>query len=75
LSHAYVGPYTSIGAGVSIEGAEIEDSIIFPDVVIRHLGRRLEGSVIGSNAKLHRDFSLPTALRLWVGDDVEVSLG
>jgi glucose-1-phosphate thymidylyltransferase len=75
LSHAYVGPYTSIAAGVAIEGAEIEDSIIFPDVVIRYLGRRLEGSVVGSHAKLHRDFSLPTALRLWVGDNVEVSLG
>jgi glucose-1-phosphate thymidylyltransferase len=74
LSHAYVGPYTSIGAGVVIEGAEIEDSIIFPEVVIRHLGRRLEGSVVGSKAKLHRDFALPAALRLWVGDNVEVSL-
>jgi glucose-1-phosphate thymidylyltransferase len=75
LSHAYVGPYTSIGAGVVIEGAEIEDSIIFPDVVVRHLGRRLEGSVVGRKAKLHRDFSVPAALRLWVGDHVEVSLG
>ena len=75
LSHAYVGPYTSIGGGVVIEGAEIEDSIIFPDVVVRHLGRRLEGSVVGRKAKLHRDFSVPAALRMWVGDHVEVSLG
>jgi glucose-1-phosphate thymidylyltransferase len=75
LSHAYVGPFTSIGSGVVIEGAEIEDSIIFPDVVVRHLGRRLEGSVVGRKAKLHRDFSVPAALRMWVGDNVEVSLG
>jgi glucose-1-phosphate thymidylyltransferase len=75
LSHAYVGPYTSLGAAVVVEGAEIEDSIILPAAIIRHLGRRLEGSVVGSEAKVHRDFALPAALRLWVGDRVEVSLG
>src|SRR4051812_14938312 len=75
LSHAYVGPYTSLGAGVTLEGVEIENSIILPGAVIRHLGRRLEGSVVGSEAKVHRDFALPAALRLWVGDRVEVSLG
>jgi glucose-1-phosphate thymidylyltransferase len=75
LSHAYVGPYTSLGARVVVEGAEIEDSIILPGAIIRHLGRRLEASVVGSEAKVHRDFALPAALRLWVGDRVEVSLG
>jgi len=75
LSHAYVGPYTSLGAGVVVDGAEVEDSIILPGAIIRHLGRRLEGSVVGREAKVHRDFALPAGLRLWVGDGVEVSLG
>ena len=41
------GPYTSIGNDVVIEGAEIEHSIVMLEASIRHLGGRLEASVIG----------------------------
>jgi glucose-1-phosphate thymidylyltransferase len=71
---AYIGPYTSIGAGTSIEGAEIERSIIFGGAEVRHLGARVTASVVGRNARLFRDFSLPRALRLRVGDSAEVRL-
>ena len=74
LSHAYVGPYTSIGAGASIEGAEIEQSIVAAEASIRHVAGRLASSVIGRRARIHRDFSIPRALRLRVGEDVEVAL-
>ena len=30
LEDAYIGPYTSIGDGVRVEGAEIEHSIVLP---------------------------------------------
>ena len=71
---AYIGPYTSIGAGARIEGAEIERSIIAPGASIVHIGGRLALSIVGRNARVVRDFSLPRALRLRVGDDAEVSL-
>ena len=71
---AYIGPYTAIGAGVRVEGAEIEHSIILDNASILHIGGRLEASVVGRGAKVYRDFSLPRALRLQVGDDVEVAL-
>jgi glucose-1-phosphate thymidylyltransferase len=74
LRDAYVGPYTSIGNDVVIEGAEIEHSIVMPEASIRHLGGRLEASVIGTNARVFRAFSLPRALRLTVGRGAEVSL-
>jgi glucose-1-phosphate thymidylyltransferase len=74
LRDAYVGPYTSIGEGVVIESAEIENSIILPGASISHLGGRLEASVVGANAKVFRDFSLPRALRLNVGEGAEVCL-
>jgi glucose-1-phosphate thymidylyltransferase len=74
VTHAYIGPYTSIGAGVEIEGAEIERSIISSGASIRHLGGRLVASVVGANARIFRDFSLPRATRLRVGDDTEVAL-
>jgi glucose-1-phosphate thymidylyltransferase len=73
LTDAYVGPYTSIGADVSVEGAEIDNSIILPGATISHLGRRLEASVIGSRATVCRDFNLPRAIRLNVGAGAQVS--
>jgi glucose-1-phosphate thymidylyltransferase len=74
ISDAYIGPYTSIGRGVVIENAEVEHSIILPGASIRHLGGRLEASVVGSGARIFRDFRLPRALRLNVGEGAEVAL-
>jgi glucose-1-phosphate thymidylyltransferase len=74
LREAYVGPYTSIGDDVVIEGAEIEHSVVLPGASIRHLGGRLEGSVIGPRSRVFRDFRLPRGLRLTVGEGAEVCL-
>jgi glucose-1-phosphate thymidylyltransferase len=74
LSHAYVGPYTSIGADVTIEGSQIEHSIVLDSAELRHVGSRLETSVIGRGARVSRSFGLPTAMSLSVGDQAEVSL-
>jgi glucose-1-phosphate thymidylyltransferase len=74
LRDAYVGPYTCVARDVLIEGAEVEHSIIMPEASIRHLGGRLEASIVGARAQVFRDFRLPTALRLNVGEGAEVSL-
>jgi glucose-1-phosphate thymidylyltransferase len=74
ISDAYVGPYTSIGAGARIEGAEIERSIVAAGASIMHVGGRLVASVVGRDARIFRDFSLPRALRLRVGDGTVVAL-
>ncbi len=74
LIDSYVGPYSSIGPDVVIEGAEIEHSVVLAGASIRHLGGRLEASVVGPRAKVFRDFRLPRALRLQVGEGAEVSL-
>jgi glucose-1-phosphate thymidylyltransferase len=74
LSHAYVGPYSSIGADVTIDGSQIEYSIVLDKAELRHVGARLETSVIGRGARVSRSFGLPTAMRLSVGDGAEVTL-
>ena len=74
VSDAYIGPYTSIGSGARVEGAEIERSIIASGASIVHVGDRLVASVVGPNARVFRDFALPRALRLRVGDGAEVAL-
>ncbi len=71
---SYVGPHTSIGEGVRLEGAEIEQSIVFAGACVLHVGRRLVASVVGRDAKVFRDFSVPRAMRLQVGDGDRVAL-
>jgi glucose-1-phosphate thymidylyltransferase len=74
ITDAYIGPYTSIGAGVVVEGAEIEHSIVLPEAVLSFIGTRLESSVIGRGARVVRGFSLPSTLRMALGDGAEVVL-
>jgi glucose-1-phosphate thymidylyltransferase len=74
LIDAYVGPYSSIGDNVLIDGAEVEHSVVLSGSRICHLGGRLEGSVIGPHARIFRDFRLPHALRLQVGEGAVVSV-
>jgi glucose-1-phosphate thymidylyltransferase len=74
VADAYIGPYTSVGAGARIEGAEIERSIIGGGASIMHIGGRLVASVVGRDARIFRDFSLPRAFRLRVGQGTEVAL-
>jgi glucose-1-phosphate thymidylyltransferase len=74
IADAYIGPYTSVGADVRIEGAEIEGSIVAAGATVMHIGCRLAGSVIGENARIFRDFSVPRAIRLRVAAGAEVAL-
>jgi glucose-1-phosphate thymidylyltransferase len=74
LYDAYIGPYTSLGADVCVDGAEIENSIVLAGTRISHLDRRLEASVVGPDATICRDFQLPRAVRMHVGEGARISL-
>jgi hypothetical protein len=41
---------------------------------VMHIGGRLVASIVGHDARVFRDFSLPRAMRLRVGDGNEVAL-
>lgn len=73
LTNSYIGPYTSIGADAEIEGAEIVRSIVSDGARIMHIAERIEGSTIGRRSNVLREFGLPRALRLHVGERVHVS--
>ena len=74
ITDSYVGPYTSLGPGVVIEAAEIEYSIVLAGAELRFVGTRLESSIIGRGARIVRAFDPPAAMRMAVGDGVEVIL-
>ena len=60
--------------GVTIDGSQIEHSIVLDRAEILHVGPRLESSVLGRGARVNRSFGLPTAMRLSVGDGAEVTV-
>jgi glucose-1-phosphate thymidylyltransferase len=74
INQAYIGPYTAVGEGARIEGTEIERSIVGSGAHVSHPGSRLVSSLVGRDARIFKDFSLPRGLRLWVGDGNEVAL-
>ncbi len=74
ITDSYIGPHTSIGERVRIDGAELERSIVLDDASVLHVGGRLVASIVGRHARVFRDFSIPRALRLQVGDGDEVAL-
>ena len=74
IKDAYIGPYTAIGDGVTIERAEVEYSIVLSGSSIRDLDGRVEASLIGRNVTIGRSPALPRAYRFVAGDNAEVAI-
>jgi glucose-1-phosphate thymidylyltransferase len=74
ICNAYIGPYTAVGADTQLEGVEIENSIVFDGACVGYVGTRIEASVIGPHAHVGRDFAVPSAIRLSVGEGAQVAL-
>jgi glucose-1-phosphate thymidylyltransferase len=74
IVRAYVGPFTAIGADVTIRDSEVEHSIVLEGSAILDLKARVEDSLIGRNCRIHRSPLMPRALRLMIGDRSEVGV-
>ena len=74
ITHAYVGPYTSIGNRCAVEHCEIENSIVLENSIIAHVDGRIEASLIGKNVKIARTHRKPAAYRFMLGDNSEVGI-
>jgi glucose-1-phosphate thymidylyltransferase len=70
---SYVGPFTSIGAGCSVEEAEIEYSIVMSDSTVRGVSR-IESSLIGKGVEVTPARSAPNTHQLVIGDHSTVRL-
>jgi glucose-1-phosphate thymidylyltransferase len=73
ITGAYVGPYTAIGEGCSIDDCEIEYSIVLSRASIRGV-RRIEASLIGHDAEVTPAPRVPRAHRLVLGDHSKVQI-
>lgn len=74
IEKSYIGPYASIGDNTSINGSEIENSIIFNGVNI-NCGTRIADSLIGAGANVvSAKSSLPLGHKMIVGDNAYVEI-
>jgi glucose-1-phosphate thymidylyltransferase len=73
ITGAYVGPYTAIGDGCSIDDCEIEYSIVLSRASIRGV-RRIEASLIGHDAEVTPAPRVPRAHRLVLGDHSKLQI-
>jgi glucose-1-phosphate thymidylyltransferase len=74
LTDCYVGPYTAVGEQCTIEGAEVEHSILLSGASVRDLAGRMESSLLGRNVHIGRDRRQPHAYRFLVGDNSEIGI-
>ncbi len=74
LVDCYVGPYTAIGEGCTIERAEVEHSILLSGSSVTGLEGRMESSLLGRNVKIGRGSGQPRAYRFMVGDNSEIGI-
>jgi glucose-1-phosphate thymidylyltransferase len=74
LTHAYVGPFTSIMNDVEIRDSEIEHSIVLEGSQIHDIGTRVADSLIGKNVRITRVPVKPSAYRFMLGDNSEVCI-
>ena len=69
----YVGPFTSIYFGCTLQDTEIEHSIVLEESTIRGVAR-IEDSLIGKQVEVSPSSTLPRAHRLMLGDHSRVSI-
>jgi len=73
IKDSFIGPFTSIGAGVVVDGSSVEHSVILEGSCIYGV-ERLEDSLVGKNTQIvHSDKNFK-AIRLFIGDDAKVEL-
>ena len=74
IEDSFVGPFTAIGAGAILSGAEIDNSMVLAGAEISHPGHRIEASIIGERASVVRSFALPRGLHLRLEPHSRVTL-
>ena len=68
IENCYIGPFTSIGDACVIKNSEVEFSIVLEQCEILDVGIRIEGSLLGTAARVVNARGRPRSHRFMVGD-------
>ena len=73
VKDSYVGPFTSVGKGTTIDTSSVEHSVILENCQIISI-ERLADSIIGNEVKLTKGDQNFKALKLFIGDDARIEI-
>ena len=73
IMNSFIGPFTSIGSGTTVEDSSIGHSVILENSSIRQI-QRLEDSLIGTRVELRKADERFKAVKLFVGCDSSLEL-
>ena len=74
IENCFIGPYSSIGDGVTLINTDLEHSVVLQGAIIEDIDCRIVDSVIGRRSKLINSPKRPKASRFMIGDDCFVEL-
>jgi len=75
ITDSCIGPYTSIGRGVTIKECEIDNCIILDGAELENINKRISKSLIGKNVSIKSGISeRPFTSSFFVGDHCQISL-
>jgi glucose-1-phosphate thymidylyltransferase len=74
IVNSYVGPFTAIHFGCTIQNSEIEHSIVLENSSIVDIDSRIEDSLIGRNVEITKSPIKPKAFKLMLGDNSKVGI-
>lgn len=74
IVNSYIGPFTSLYHGVTVENSEIEHSIVMENCKIVNVGARIQDSLIGRNAFVTQTDRKPKSINLNLGDYSQIDL-
>ena len=74
IKDSYIGPYTSLGNDVVVEGSEIEYSIVMNNCEIRNIEGRIDRSLLAHNAKVTRTTKPPASMRFVLAENSYVEM-
>lgn len=75
IKDCYIGPYTSINNGCSLNGCEVEYSIILENGKLENIRGRVDHSLLGKNVEIKSVKKMSSSISLMVGDNSKIILG
>lgn len=74
IENSFVGPYSSIGDGCQIVNANIQNTILMEEVVIRNLIKPIDASLIGKGTLIEANRPVSNSTELFLGNQCVLKL-
>ena len=71
---SYIGPYTSVGDGCTIENSHVENSVVMSGVTIKNVKQPIDESLIGAGTSIIDEDGPTDRLKLFVGEKCEIKI-